>query len=57
MYNAFRLSRLHVLLASGPPLLMRGRKWLLIATLACFVIAGTYMVLDDPLNLPHRRWW
>ena len=51
------LSRLHVLLAPGPPMLMRGRKWLLFATLACFMIAGTYVILDDPLNLPHRRWW
>jgi hypothetical protein len=51
------LSRLHVLFAPGPPMLVRGRKWLLYATLACFVIAGTYVILDDPLNLPHRRWW
>lgn len=50
-------SRPHVLLAPAPPMLTRGRKWLLIATLACFVIAGTYVVLDDPLNLPNRRWW
>jgi hypothetical protein len=51
------LSRLHVLLTPGPPMLVRGRKWLLYSTLACFVIAGTYMVLNDPLNLPNRRWW
>lgn len=51
------LSRLHVLFAPGPPMLMRGRKRLLIATLACFVLAGTYVILDDPLNLAHRRWW
>ena len=38
-------------------MLMRGRKWLLYITLACFVIAGTYVILDNPLNLPHRRWW
>jgi hypothetical protein len=50
------LSRLHVLLTPAPPVLVRGRKWLLFATLACLVIAGTYMVLHDPLNLPNRRW-
>ena len=50
-------SRLHALLADGPPMLRRGRTWLLSMTLTCFVIAGTYLILDDPLNLPHRRWW
>jgi hypothetical protein len=44
-------------LKPGPPMLLRRRKLLLIATLVCFAAAGTYVVLDDALNLRHRRYW
>ena len=45
------------LLRPGPPMLLRWRKRMLVATIVCFAASALYVLLDDPLNLPHRQAW